>query len=148
MISNSELKDMINHETYCRDKATWNIDVISEKNHNKMLCILQELKERRECELRPATKISKGLTIRQEYEKFLDEVEEFKEVMEIYMNMTASNTEEEFDKAIKNVGLEGFDVQTVVETLLYKMGLAGKSRIELQKTGLKKNTERDYYDEK
>ena len=57
MISDIELKEMINHETYCRDKAICNLDVISERNHNKMLGILTELKERRESSLRPATSI-------------------------------------------------------------------------------------------
>lgn len=128
VISDEELKEMINHESYCCDKAKWDRDNISEKKHNKMLDILQELKQRRESDLRPVMKF-----VNCSFEKHIEKIqEEFFEVL--YASRSGLK---------KSIVEELVDLQMTCETFLAGLGLDAKQRMEARKEVIDKNQAED-----
>ena len=96
---------------------------------------LEELKERRECELRPATKFLSN-TIGEQLTQIQ---QEFKEI-EAELRYEHFNK----DRAIEEL----VDLQTACETMLVILGLDENQRMEARRKVIQKNMKRGYYNEK
>lgn len=138
MISDIELKEMINHETYCRDKEICNLDVISERNHRKMLGIVTELKERRESSLRPATKFVGYYSFEEQLEHVKSEIKEIEEAYKVY---ESNQTQENFIKCLDEIT----DAQHSLQTLkaIYCTSRNGDRASHVRV--IEKNQARGYY---
>lgn len=117
------------------DGDACNINCIECKaEHKKLAEWLQELKERRESSLRPATKFLTN-TIGQQLSHIH---QEFKEV-ELELGYGCLG----IDKAVEEL----IDLQTACETMLDILGLGEIQRMEARRKVIKKNQARGYYDE-
>ena len=128
---------------HTREVACENHDCAYE--HKQLAGWLQELKQRRECELKPVGKIADNLNIVDQFNKVLSEINEIKCELSKLLEVSELHTSEEIECLKNKVGLECFDGQTALETLLKKLGFVGKKRMELQRMGLEKNMKRGYY---
>lgn len=115
------------------DGDACNINCIECKaEHKKLAEWLQELKERRESSLRPATKFLTN-TIGQQLSHIH---QEFKEV-ELELGYGCLG----IDKAVEEL----IDLQTACETMLDILGLGEIQRMEARRKVIKKNQARGYY---
>lgn len=98
--------------------------------------LLIELKQRRECELRPATKFADQATYLLIY-KIDEEVREIKEAYE----------EARVSRRAAHFAEELVDLQMVCETILASINLNADQRMAIRKSAIEKNKARGYYDE-
>lgn len=112
-------------------------------NDISLLGALQELSQRRESELRPATKFLDNEIVKQ-----MNHIEsEFSEVkIEFYIMIDYRYETNERKKAIENLISELVDLQMSCETMLAVMGLDRQQRMESRRKVIEKNAKRGYYE--
>lgn len=134
MISDKELDNVI----YRYNERKYLAQVTLTKGAvEEILELLQELKQRRECELRPATKFTDQATYLLIY-KIDEEVREIKEAYE----------EARVSRRAAHFAEELVDLQMVCETILASINLNADQRMAIRKSVIDKNKARGYYDEK
>lgn len=104
--------------------------------------LLIELKQRRECELRPATKFV-GVTLFQHNDHNDKFIEEFEEVQAAFYDYTEDSLEKDKEHLIEEI----IDVQLTGETWLAGLGLNETDRMKARQKKMSENKARGYYDE-
>ena len=102
------------------------------KRPDLLWLILQELKQRRESALRPATKYL-GTTLREQFESIK------REVKEVEMAMMYNDTDDHLLEEL-------VDVQTACETMMAIIGADESARNEVRRQVIEKNRRRGYYE--
>lgn len=125
----------------------------------KVISLLQELKARRESDLRPATKFLTA-TLDEQMVSLTEEYAEVYKAFENYTNNVVTDVSEVEDEAMYEVfaaedaaikdqlAEELVDLQTTCETMLAIMGLSEQQRREVRQKVIEKNLNRGYYQEK
>lgn len=116
------------------------LDIIIDKHVCwKIHDLLQELKKRRESELRPADKFL-GSTVAAQWEHFTSELEET--IIEL-SKWLDKGIEESFDRSVEEI----IDMQMSLETLLAILGLDEQQRMDARCKVIEKNRLRGYYED-
>ncbi len=117
----------------CGHSAIW----IETEDDESVEQMLQELKQRRESSLRPATKFVKS-TLFQHNDKL---IEEFDEVQAAFYDYTEDSLEKDKEHLIEEI----IDLQFAAETWLAGLGLDEKQRMQARRKVIAKNQTRGYY---
>ena len=112
----------------CGHPVIW----VDTKNDESIESMLEELKQRRESALRPATKYL-GATLREQLESIK------REVKEVEMAMMYNDTDD-------HILEELVDVQTACETMMAILGADETERNEVRRQVIEKNAKRGYYE--
>lgn len=139
MISDEQLKKGLMAFVFCCEvkvgpaQAGWMYDA------------LQELKQRRESDLRPAAKFL-GLTKSQQHKRVIEEVTEFSEALDLLNQFPSDPKPIGYDSARIFVLEELVDVQTACETMMAILGADEADRNEVRRMVIEKNRRRGYYE--